>query len=459
VLGAAGEQGAVAAQYTSLPDDLLVLYTRDFIAAWRDALGKLRLRKLTADKPRYIGLSAISAPTSPLKQLIESIVQETALTRERPAAAPAATGSGQANAAPAKAPAVLFKTQGRGAPGADIEAQFRPYQILIEGDLARRPVEDLVSTLNEINSNLGLAATTPSQVQRAVTSLQEEASKLRSSSGRFPKPFSDMMMGLASDVEHEVGLASAGQLQVAMRDKVTPTCLQTIQSYPFVKSDTRGVPPDAFGRLFGAGGLMDTFFKQNLEPYVDTTKSPWAWRQNTEMARTLSPETLRAFQRANEIQHAFFQSNGSTPFVQLTVKPSVLNYPGAVAKLEIGGATVNNPTPQLPPQAMMPGAPPPMLQPTSVSPVLVQWPGGSPLTRITFAMGATAPTNEFFKVVGPWSMFKVFEMGGLSVHGNNATVRYSLGGQLELTYELTSNASSNPLNLAALREFKCPSGI
>jgi type VI secretion system protein ImpL len=74
-------------------------------------------------------------------------------------------------------------------------------------------------------------------------------------------------------------------------------------------------------------------------------------------------------------------------------------------------------------------------------------------------MGATAPTNEFFKVVGPWSMFKVFEMGGLSVHGNNATVRYSLGGQLELTYELTSNASSNPLNLAALREFKCPSGI
>jgi type VI secretion system protein ImpL len=460
VLGAAGEQGAVAAQYTNLPDDLLVLYSRDFITAWREGLGKLRLRKLTADKPRYIGLSAISAPTSPLKQLIESIVQETALTRERPAAAnaQAAAGSGQANAAPAKAPAVLFKTtQGR-APGTEIEAQFKPYQVLIEGDVARRPIEDIVSTLNEINSNLGLAATTPSQVQRAVTSLQEEASKLRSSSGRFPKPFSDMMLGLASDVEHEVGLASAGQLQVAMRDKVTPTCLQTIQSYPFVKSDTRGVPPDAFGRLFGAGGLMDTFFKQNLEPYVDTSKSPWTWRQNSELARTLSPETLRAFQRAYDIQHAFFQNNGSTPFVQLTVKPSYLSYPGAVAKFEIGGATVNSPTPQVPPPAMA-GAPPPMLQPTSATPVLVQWPGGSPLTRITFAMGPNAPPNEFFKVVGPWSMFKVFEAGGLSVRGDNATVRYSIGGQVELTYELTSNASFNPLNLAALREFKCPSGI
>jgi type VI secretion system protein ImpL len=270
------------------------------------------------------------------------------------------------------------------------------------------------------------------------------------------------MMSLAGDVEREVGLASAGVLQALIRDKVTPPCQDVVRSYPFVRSDPRGVPPDAFGRVFGVGGVFDQFFKQNLEPYVDTSKSTWAWRQNTELARTLSPETLRAFQRAYDIQHAFFQNNGSTPFVQLTMKPSILNIPGAIAKFEVGGTSVSSPTPPPPPAPAPLGAapPPPQLQPVSTSPVLVQWPGGSPLTRITFTTGtAGAPTNEFFRSVGPWSMFHVFEQGGLSVRGNTATVRYSVGGPNELHYELTSNASSNPLNLAALREFRCPSGI
>ena len=57
VLGPAGEQSALDAQYDNLPDQMLELYTRDFVAAWRDALGKLRLRKLLTDKPNYVVLS------------------------------------------------------------------------------------------------------------------------------------------------------------------------------------------------------------------------------------------------------------------------------------------------------------------------------------------------------------------------------------------------------------------
>jgi type VI secretion system protein ImpL len=456
VLGPAGEQAAVAAQYTNLPDDLLVLYSRDFIAAWRDALAKLRLRKLTAEGPRYPGLSAISAPTSPLKQLVESIVQETALTRERPSNAQAPAGGGQPKLPAAKPPAILSKSPGR--PGADIDTEFRPYQNLIEGDSARRPIEDTISILAEIDSNMVLLTGTRDQVQRAVLALQDLSSKLKNNAGRFPKPFSDMLLSLAADIERKVGVASAGQLQVAIRDKVFPTCQQMISTYyPFVRSDLRGVPFDAFGRLFGANGDIDMFFKQNLEPHVDMSKPQWTWRQNSELERTLSPDTLRAFQHAYEIQHAFFQNNGSTPFVQLTITPSPLTIPGAIARFEIGGTIVNSPAPQLPPAGPLASAPP-QVPPGSVSPVLVQWPGGSPLTRITFAQGPGVPLSEAFRINSLWSMFKVFEMGGLSVHGNGATVRYVVGGQ-PLSYELTSNASSNPLNLAALRDFKCPSGI
>ena len=109
VLGPAGEQAAVSAQYDSLGQDLLDLYARDFIAAWRAALGRLQLRPLTTDKPKYIALGAAAAATSPIKQLLESIRDETALTRERPgfdkpAAAGAEAGRDGAGAAEAAGP-------------------------------------------------------------------------------------------------------------------------------------------------------------------------------------------------------------------------------------------------------------------------------------------------------------------------------------------------------------------
>jgi type VI secretion system protein ImpL len=456
VLGAAGDQPALSDQFTNLPDDLLALYTKDFIATWQEALNKLRLRKLTSDKPQYIAMGAISAPTSPLKQLIESIHDETTLTRERKGAAQSSAGLTTAAQAltSARPPAILFKTQDR-APGADIEAAFKPYHILLDGDPARQPVNDIIATLNEITQNLVLAATTPSQVPRAVAALQESVSKLRSSAARFPKPFSDMLLSLSADVEREVALSSAGQLQVALRDQVTPACQQTVSNrYPFVRGSNSDVPLADFAKLFGPGGVMDSFFKQFLDPYADRSKPQWTWRQNTELARTLSLDTLRVFQRATEIRDAFFQTGGNIPVIQLAVKPSFLTIPGANARFEIGGTAVANPS--LPTGPAGPVATP-QLRPSSVAPVIVQWPGASLRTAISAASSADAPPSVLERT-GPWSLFRMLEAGSLSVRGEAATANYIVGGN-ELRYEFTTGSSRNPLNMTVLRDFKCPSGI
>jgi type VI secretion system protein ImpL len=448
VLGAAGNQTALSEQYDNLPDDLLTLYTRDFIATWQATLDKLRLRKLTGDKPRYIALSAISAPTSPLTQLIESIGAETTLTHERTSnAKPAASDAPAKPAAPTAPAAILFKAQDR-APGTEVEAAFRPYQVLLEGGSPRRPVDDLVGTLNEITQGLILAATTPTQVQRAVASLQDSVSKLRNSATRFPKPFSDMMQNLAGDVEREVALSSAGQLQVALRDQVTPACQQTVSNrYPFVRGASSDVPLADFAKLFGTGGIMDTFFRQYLDAHADRSKPQWTWRQNTELARTLSLDTLQSFQRASEIRDAFFQTGGNVPMVQLTVKPAFVS--DASVTLEIGGTVIN--------ATASNSFAANTQQPAAASPVLVQWPGASLRAAISASAGAGGQPSVLERT-GPWSLFRLLEAGGISVHGETATVSFAVGGSV-LRYDFTSGASRNPLNLAILRAFKCPSGI
>ena len=86
MLGPSGDQAAVKQQYASMMPDIIDLYGKEFINAWNVALGNLALRPLVADKPKYLALSAASAPTSPIKQIFESIRNETALTREKAAA-------------------------------------------------------------------------------------------------------------------------------------------------------------------------------------------------------------------------------------------------------------------------------------------------------------------------------------------------------------------------------------
>ena len=71
VLGDAGQQPAIGQQYDALAGDLLNIYSNDFVTTWRTALGSLRLKKLLADKPKYDALRALSAPTSPLRQILE----------------------------------------------------------------------------------------------------------------------------------------------------------------------------------------------------------------------------------------------------------------------------------------------------------------------------------------------------------------------------------------------------
>jgi type VI secretion system protein ImpL len=456
VLGDIGQQAALSTQYDSLADDLLDLYARDFLQVWRDALTKLRMKKLTADKPRYAALAAIGSPTSPLRQILESIREETALTRERPTAAQPAAGGGAAKSDSPRPLPTLLKSQDR-APGAAIEGAFKAYHLAVEGDPGRRQVDEVIATLREISHNLVLSATNPGQRSQANTMLQNQVASLRTNAARLPPPFSDMLRNAVGEFEGDVAASTAGQILVALRDQVTPACQQTIANrYPFTRGSDREVPLGDFARLFGTGGILDGFFKQYLAPYADTSKAQWTWRQDSVVPRSFSPTTIRDFQRAAEIRDAFFQSGGNLPMVSLAVKPSAIAGANATAKLDIGGTTVTSPP--APAAAAFPGTPAPAPGPApTTAPVQVQWPGPSPRTAITVQTDITMPPSVLERS-GPWSMFRMLEAGSLHVRGETATATFIVGGQ-QLNYQITSGSTRNPLNLAALREFRCPSGI
>ena len=467
VLGRIGEQADVAAQFETTPVDVYQLYAKDFVQAWRTALAKLQLRRLTADKPRYLTLSALAAPSSPLRALFESIRDETSLTRERPKPKDGAKNDATKDDARG---ATLLNDPRIGVPGSAIEAQFRPLHEWVEGSPPNRPIDQLLGKLNEIKDNLILSASVPAQAAQANASLQAQLQNLRSAGARLPPPFDATMSRAAGAFETEVNNSELGQLTRALGNQVTGLCQQLVPGrYPFDRAARSEIAFADFGRLFGAGGLFERFFQTSLAKYVDQSKKVWTWRREDGLARTFSPTTLAEFQRAAQIRDAFFSTGGTLPSVHIQVFPPVLGGAGVTAKFEVNGASVVT-------QAGV-----------SVAPGAIQWPGaaagGRAAVTLTtdpnaaFASLATADTSAGQKATpgadrpapmavtaaglertGAWALFRLWDAAGARQHGDRMAASFIVGGR-ELQYQFAFGTSANPYTLPALREFRCPAGL
>jgi type VI secretion system protein ImpL len=220
-----------------------------------------------------------------------------------------------------------------------------------------------------------------------------------------------------------------------------------------VRGSNQEVPLGDFAKLFSPNGIIDRFFTQFLAPYADTSRPDWTWRKDSPVGRSLSPDTLKQFQNAAYIRDAFFQTGGSMPLVSLAIKPPRAAGPGVDVKTEIGGTVIASPG--IPGGASAFGASPPP-PPSSAAPSTVQWPGPSARTAISVS-SETGPPSVLERT-GPWSLFRMLEAGSLSTKGETASATFIVAGN-ELNYQISTGSIRNPLNLATLREFRCPSGI
>jgi type VI secretion system protein ImpL len=460
VLGPSGEQSAVKQQYVSLFPGILALYGKDFIASWTAAINNLQLKPLLSDKPKYLKLSAASAPTSPILAIFESIRDETALTRQRPKApTPASEATpGQAKqdvlaaaekrlgGAGREAIDLAMKSQRRPgdppeeAPGASIEAYFKPIDSLVDGQPGSRPIDSLLANLNELYRQLTLAANNQAAAKQALEQVDVQVASLRANVSRLPQPLAGMVDKIAKDAAGDATASTIAQIVDAMAQDVTGPCQQIIANrYPFFPKSDRDVPLADFAKLFSPGGLIEKFFAANLDPLVSRSGATWVWKPNPS-SRKLSDTTLRQFQQATEIRDAFFPTGGSVPNVALEVKPLTLSSDAQAANLSIDGANVMT------------------QQGAALVNTTVQWPG-SGAGEASITMSPDMPDRKSsLERTGAWALFRLIDSGSSIQSGNALKISFVVFGR-EASYQFTSSSLVNPLSLPALRQFRCPNGL
>ncbi len=438
VLGDAGKLGAITSQFDNLTRDLLALYNRDFVDAWKQSLEKLRIRPLNVGKPKYDALNAAAASTSPIRLLIESIRDETTLTRER-------KDQGKDTAKTAKKDLAPSLVSGQaGVPGAEIEAEFKPFHQAVEGEGSRRLIDTVTGDLAAINNTLQTVTLNSSQEQQATSAVRSQVAQFKTDATRMPSPFNTMLLQSANAFENTIADDTYRQIRDEFQKSVYGPCQGLAANrYPMERTARAEIGLADFGRLFGGNGYFDSFFKKYLETYADTSQREWKWRQDNPVAKLMSVESLRQFQRASRIKDAFFPTNGNVPSISLSITPPVLPDMGLTAKLEINGMPISSSSQPNPP------------------PVAIQWPGAGGKTAVSLVQDTQLPGTQPSEIsggTGQWALFRLLDKASKTPRANSITASWIVGGR-EVPFQIGTGTVFNPLQLPALAEFKCPPSL
>jgi type VI secretion system protein ImpL len=485
-----GDQANLAdfdSQLAGLDIALMNRYGKEFRAAWQAMLDNLTLASMSADKPAYDALAAASAPfTSPILKLAETIKGETQLSQEykqlegKSPEEIAAFFAGQTTAQGAEgetaaegvagdvasslgsritsrssglqrilidAVAANAKSQasvgGGGAGPGDgitrpieqIEEQFRDWHAMLEGETGQRPIDIVLADLEAIRGNLRLGATNPAQ---SAAVLPQLLSNLTRQNSRLPDTVAKLVTEAETDFRGEAADATLAEMNRALTNTITFQCRDNITAfYPFANSQ-RHVPPSEFGKFFGPGGDMDTYFNTYLAPLVIRTDDGLAYDPNNPLAARMNPATLVQFDRAEKIRRAFFGSGGTTPEVSISVTHIDSHPTIESAQLEINGTNV--------------------LTAAGDPPASVVWPGQGASATLQIFPGLDRE-SAIQSREGPWAILRLLRAAAsLQSNGSVTRATFEIGGRT-ITYEFGFNAASNPFTMKELTDFTCPQSL
>ncbi len=472
-------------QLAGLDVALQTRYGKEFREAWQSMLDKIALTSMAADKPAYDALGAASAPfASPILKLVEVVKGQTQLTREykqfegmspEEVALAMAGGGGGGEGAPEDVASETandvsnalqrnfrlrssgvqrilldafssnIKSQERvnGSTGADgitrpieqIEEQFADWHVLLDGETGQRPIDIILADLEAIRGNLRLGASNPAQ---SAAVLPQLLSNLTRNNSRLPDQVAKLVTDAEADFRGEATDATLAEMNRALTNTITFQCRDNITAFFPFSNTQRHVPPSEFGKFFGPGGDMDTYFNTYLANIVIRTENGMAYDPASDLAGKLSPATLAQFDRAEKIRRAFFGNGGNTPEVAITVT-HVSSHPTVEsAQIEINGTNT--------------------LTAAGDPPATVVWPGaGASAALQIFPALDRESTIEIRE--GPWSFVRLLRAAA-SVQTNGSITRatFQIGGR-PITYEFGFNAASNPFTMSELSDFSCPQSL
>jgi type VI secretion system protein ImpL len=397
-------------------------------------------------------LYILSSPQSPMRDLLAGITRQLTLTQPPPPppgvagavqGAAQAAGAAAAQAANSAASRVqgLFG-QGNGPPpeppGKQIEDRYATL-IAFVGKGPGAPIDNVLKLLNDLQVQLARLAGAPAG-GAALGGGDDPAQSLQSEASKDPQPVARWLQAIAVSGNQLRGIGAQEQVKKNFGAPGGPAnlCSKAVADrYPFTPGSSKDIPLDDFARLFATGGLLDKFFNDNLQNFVDTSGTTWQAQPVAGVAPPVTPADLAQFQRASQIRDLFFAGGGNQPTVRFDITP--VSTDAKEVTLDLDGLSI--------PYAHGP------IRATSVT-----WPGQNRISNVRLVFEPPPSSGQpVLHASGPWALFRLFGQG--SLQQTDSADRYTLNftvGDRHASYEIRAGSVLNPFAPGVLQGFQCP---
>jgi type VI secretion system protein ImpL len=210
--------------------------------------------------------------------------------------------------------------------------------------------------------------------------------------------------------------------------------------YPLFKESTIEASVTDFANFFGYGGIMDSFFKNYLQPFVDNSRLYWEWKNVDGQRLNISQNNLEMFIRAALIQKMFFVEESRVASISFSLIPVDLDSNIQSFTLNLDGQQI-------------------VFQKDNEQIISLLWPGPQPgHCEITLVDDKTR--KSVLAENGQWAWFKILDKS--SLEGTNNPKHFKLIfviNGMAVHYELYANGIVNPFIPGILNAFRCPENL
>ena len=443
----AGDEAAAISD-EQLFADLGALYARDYIAAWREFLDGIVLRRAATTEQASRLMEALLSNDSPLDGLVRMVAEHT----ELPVVRGSKRRDGDAGAADSEdamrdalndgAQAAVVQQYGMW-PGDRVHRAFAAYHTLRDDRTGDLPgLSALHSRLGALHTVI-VAVDTDSEPEAAAFGemrrwielpRESEIGALRRASMAQPAALRRMLVNLGDQTIAILMRSARRHLDEHWQDSVFDECRRSIAGrYPIDREAEVAIAPGDFESFFAANGAIDRFFTEWIRPFVDTTGARWKERDMHGHAMGFRDDALAMFRSAITIRDAFGLDTARLGDARFTIEPVYLDSNALRVSVETSHETFSYR--HEPPRRFRM-----KLAEEAVSISMTDRTGVSRVSRASTA----------------WAWFRVFDRFRLEPAGVPDLLDFTaeIGG-LEARFRISADRTTNPLAVGTLTRFRC----
>lgn len=427
--------------FLEIQRNLREVYVDDYVRTWRQSLNALEVRDFDDIRDATESLRALSGPDNPIRRIARLVVNNSTIYEPEGEILEGTEAS--ANELP---------IEPNRAAGLQIFENFSEIRGMLEarGEGGESNMDQIGEALASLYDYMKSVRDAPEpsvralelSIQRAELTGEDPIYVLSRIAERAPAPFNTHLRHVADEAWRVIMVGATEELNRKWHEEIYGDYQRLIAGrYPFDRESDQDLPVEDFEEFFRPGGILESFYQQELLVFVDeTTGEP---RIIDGQSLAVDAEFAGSLRSAIDITRSFFDASGdlsiefsvATAGMSANLSRAVLNFEGQVV--------INTHGPS--------------------RPITIIWPNAidqSPSSRIDISPLAGTGSTVSRQYNGPWSWLRLYDSASKSNLDNNSVDLYfgNANGQTA-TFRLRPEARINPFFNSPLSSFELPSHL